>query len=56
MSGDAFFRAIPDDIRIPGGCDNCNAYQSFDRSMAPIYRLIVHHDDTCPAHRAMEER
>jgi hypothetical protein len=53
MTGDSFFRAIPDDIRIPGGCDDCDAYQSFDSSQAPSYRITVHHDDTCPAYRAM---
>ena len=48
MTGDSFFQATPDDVRIPGGCDDCDAYQTFDRSLAPIYRLVVHHDDTCP--------
>ena len=25
MTGDSFFQAIPDDVRIPDGCDDCAA-------------------------------
>ena len=53
MTGRAFFKAIPDDSRIPGGCQDCSAYQTLDRSAAPVFRLTVHHDDTCPSWRAM---
>ncbi len=42
-----------DTLRIPGGCDDCDAYQTIDASQAPIYRITVHHDDTCPTLRAM---
>jgi len=41
-------------LRIPGGCEDCGAYQTVDTSRAPLYFLTVHHDDTCPAYRAME--
>jgi hypothetical protein len=55
MTGDSFFQAIPDDVRIPGGCDDCSAYQTFDRTQAPVYILRVHHDDTCPWYRQHQE-
>lgn len=42
------FDQIPENIRIPGGCDDCLAYQTFDKSQAPIFRITVHHDETCP--------
>jgi hypothetical protein len=44
-----------DSLRIPGGCPDCDAYQEFDTSQAPIYRLLVRHDETCPAYRAMKD-
>jgi hypothetical protein len=37
-----------DGLHIPGGCQDCDAYQTVDSSQAPIYRITVHHDDTCP--------
>jgi hypothetical protein len=48
VTGDSFFQAMPDDVRIPGGCDDCNAHVVFDHSRAPIYILRVYHDLTCP--------
>jgi hypothetical protein len=36
-----------DGRRIPGGCDDCEAYQTVCTSQAPTYRITVHHDDTC---------
>ena len=33
---------------IPGGCDDCDAYQTVDPSEGDVIRLTVHHDDTCP--------
>jgi hypothetical protein len=51
MNGAAFFKADP--VRVPGGCMDCNAYQTLDTSEVPIFRLSVHHDDTCPTYRAM---
>lgn len=38
--------------RIPGGCDECDAFQTVDTSNAPIYRIAVHHDQWCPVHTA----
>lgn len=40
--------------RIPGGCDDCDAYQTVDTSHAPVILLNVHHDDTCPTYRQIE--
>lgn len=37
---------------IPGGCDNCNAYQTLDQIEDGVWSLIVHHDDWCPFLRA----
>lgn len=39
--------------RMPGGCDDCTAYQTLDRHETGVYLLVVHHDDTCPAYRAL---
>lgn len=41
--------------RIPGGCPDCDAYQTLDASAAPVYRLTVHHDDTCPTYLRLKE-
>ncbi len=42
--------------RIPGGCDECDAFQTVDTSNAPIYRIAVHHDEWCPVYAAMTKR
>ena len=38
--------------RLPGGCDDCLAYQVLSRmpndQWGAVYVLTVHHDDTCP--------
>jgi hypothetical protein len=44
-----------DGLHIPGGCLDCDAYQTVDSTRAPLYFLTVHHDETCPAYRAMEK-
>ena len=36
--------------RMPGGCDDCDAYQTV-RLVGSIYVLAVHHDQTCPYYR-----
>ncbi|SER80113.1 hypothetical protein SAMN05216199_1263 [Pedococcus cremeus] len=54
MAGASFFMAVPEDGRIHGGCGDCDAYQTLDTSEAPVYRLTVHHDTTCPAYRTRE--
>lgn len=34
--------------RLPGGCDDCTAYQTVARVEDGFYVLTVHHDPTCP--------
>ena len=38
--------------RLPGGCDDCDAYQTLERqpndAWGGVYVLTVHHDDGCP--------
>ncbi len=34
--------------RIPGGCDDCDAYQTMTKRDNGVFRVTVHHDDTCP--------
>lgn len=34
--------------RLPGGCDDCDAYQTMSRRADELFVLTVHHDDTCP--------
>lgn len=42
------YLASLDGARIPGGCDDCDAYQTVDATHAPLFVLNVHHDATCP--------
>ena len=42
--------------RLPGGCDDCSAYQTVEQHGPRLYLLLVHHDDTCPTYRAMSAR
>lgn len=42
--------------RIPGGCEDCAAYQTVDASQAPVFAIRVHHDDTCPTYRRIKRR
>lgn len=37
--------------RIPGGCDDCTAYQTVEQHAPGLYVLAVHHDLTCPEYR-----
>lgn len=44
-----------DGAQIPGGCDICDAYQTFKPVQARMWVITVHHDDWCPtlaAHRS----
>lgn len=43
-----------DGARIPGGCEDCDAYQTARPLAAGVWQVTVHHDDTCPTLRAME--
>ena len=42
-------------LRVPGGCDDCDAYQVVDGSHAPFFRINTCHDESCPTYRAMRE-
>ncbi|MGH3511655.1 MAG: hypothetical protein ACREQ5_30365 [Candidatus Dormibacteria bacterium] len=46
------FRALVG-TEIPGGCEDCLAYQtvSQDPDHSRVWHLTVHHDDTCPSYR-----
>lgn len=37
--------------RMPGGCDDCDAYQVVTEAAGGVYVLQVHHDATCPEYR-----
>lgn len=58
MSGDSLsaLAAALVGQRIPGGCDDCTAYQTMTQDAPGVYRLTVHHDGTCPSYRAMTNR
>jgi len=32
---------------IPGGCDQCEAYQTVQPIVAGVWSITVHHDDDC---------
>ncbi len=34
--------------RLPGGCDDCDAYQTVTQRGDGVHVLTVHHDETCP--------
>lgn len=40
------------DLRLPGGCDDCDAFQVISREPSErwggVYVLTVHHDISCP--------
>jgi hypothetical protein len=33
---------------IPGGCDQCEAYQTVESTSPGVHMIFVHHDDLCP--------
>lgn len=37
-----------DGAHIPGGCDDCDAYQTLETDASGVTVLTVHHDDSCP--------
>jgi hypothetical protein len=37
-----------DGAEIPGGCDNCDAYQTVRAAGALMWSITVHHDEDCP--------
>jgi hypothetical protein len=38
-------------LQIPGGCDDCNAYQTVEK-VDVMWLIRVHHDRTCPWYAA----
>ena len=40
--------------RMPGGCDDCDAYQTMTSKADGLYELLIHHDDTCPFYRGLK--
>ena len=50
---DDLFSQIEDEP-IPGGCDQCDAYQTVVTVAPGVHSLTVHHDDWCPFLRARE--
>lgn len=38
---------------VPGGCEDCHAYQELDQIAPGVYGLTVRHDHTCPTLRRM---
>lgn len=46
--------AALDGIRIDGGCEHCDAYQTIQANALPGLAILhVYHDDWCPAHGAI---
>lgn len=41
-----------EDQPMPGGCDQCDAYQTVVEVTPGVHSLTVHHDDWCPFFRA----
>lgn len=39
------------DRPLPGGCDDCDAYQTVTKTSDGVYVLAVHHDPSCPYYR-----
>ncbi len=48
--GDLFKRL--EEQSIPGGCDQCEATQTFETVSPGVHVLHVEHEDDCPAMRA----
>ncbi len=40
--------------RIDGGCDDCRAFRTLTEVMPGVWKLLIHHDDTCPYLRAID--
>lgn len=34
--------------RIPGGCDDCDAYQVLGEERPNVWLMRIHHDASCP--------
>lgn len=42
--------------QIPGGCDDCDAYQTVEPMFAGAWTITVHHDGWCPFYARVEAR
>jgi hypothetical protein len=62
MSGESFYKPsaaldlMADLGRIPGGCEDCDAYQTVEPTEPGVYKLTVHHDASCPHYRQIVAR
>jgi len=45
-----------EDEPLPGGCERCNAFHTFESVAPGVVVLNVHHDDWCPELRAQSAR
>ena len=45
-----------DGEQIPGGCDECDSYQTVRAHEHDIWIVTVHHDDDCPVWLAIKAR
>ena len=43
-----------DGAQVPGGCDECDAYQTTAPVSPGVWTVTVHHDQDCPAFAAMK--
>lgn len=41
---------------IPGGCEECDAFQTVEPVEANLWKLTVHHDPDCPRLARIEGR
>lgn len=53
QSAQALFGPL-DGARIPGGCEDCDAYQTVRPGIAGVWHINVHHDSWCPFLAARE--
>jgi len=51
------FNALLDQFQIPGGCDQCDAYQIVPEQEegSNVIHVIVHHDNDCPTQQRTED-
>jgi hypothetical protein len=52
---DELFKKIEGES-IPGGCDQCEAYQIVEELSPGVHSLNIHHDDNCPVLRASRSK
>ena len=37
-----------DGLRVAGGCEHCDAYQTVEPAFEGVWIFIIHHEDECP--------